>query len=255
MLCDYHIHSVYSDGSNTPEQLVEEAVNKGLEQIGISDHSYTFFDKSYCMQKEKIDEYLKSISDLKKRYENRIKIFCGIEQDYYSDESTKIYDYSIGSVHYVKVQDEYIPIDETKEILKNAADKYFFGDMLSLCELYFETLSNVITKTNCRIIGHFDLISKFNKNDAMFDENDSRYVDAWKKCADKLLKYDVPFEINTSSYYRGLRYDAYPKKEIREYIKQNNGKFILSSDSHDKKNICSNFDLFIDSDTVEVLFE
>ena len=36
---DLHMHTVFSDGKNTAEEMVQEAIRKGLETVGISDHS------------------------------------------------------------------------------------------------------------------------------------------------------------------------------------------------------------------------
>ena len=36
---DLHMHTVWSDGTNTAEEMVQEAIRKGLETVGISDHS------------------------------------------------------------------------------------------------------------------------------------------------------------------------------------------------------------------------
>ena len=38
MLTDLHIHSYYSDGTMSPQEIVEEAKNRGLEIISITDH-------------------------------------------------------------------------------------------------------------------------------------------------------------------------------------------------------------------------
>lgn len=38
MTADLHLHSIYSDGSYTPEELVKEAVKKGFKTIAIADH-------------------------------------------------------------------------------------------------------------------------------------------------------------------------------------------------------------------------
>lgn len=40
-LCDLHCHSVYSDGSLTPAELVEEAVRQGLTALALTDHDTT----------------------------------------------------------------------------------------------------------------------------------------------------------------------------------------------------------------------
>ena len=57
-------------------------------------------------------------------------------------------------------------------------------------------------------------------------------IAAWKKAVDKLLPFDVPFEINTGAISRGYRTSAYPHEDIIAYIKENGGRLILSSDSH-----------------------
>ena len=36
---DLHMHTVFSDGKNTAEEMVLEAIRRGLETVGISDHS------------------------------------------------------------------------------------------------------------------------------------------------------------------------------------------------------------------------
>ena len=37
---DLHMHTVFSDGKNTPEEMVQEAIRRGLDTVGISDHSH-----------------------------------------------------------------------------------------------------------------------------------------------------------------------------------------------------------------------
>lgn len=234
---DLHMHTAYCDGKDTPEDMVLSAVDKGLDTVGISSHSYTFFDESYCMQKEDIPRYIAELRYLRAKYFDRIHVLCGVEQDYYSDYPTDEFDYIIGSVHYIKVGDEYIPVDESVEILRAAVQKHFGGDVYALCELYFDTVADVAEKTRCDIIGHFDLISKFIEREPLFDTEHPRYVKAWKAAADRLVTYDVPFEINTGAISRGYRTQPYPDEEMIAYIKAKGGRLILSSDAHSKENI------------------
>ncbi len=229
---DLHTHTTYCDGKNTPEEMVLAAIDRGLRVIGISAHSYTGFDPSYCMQKEDAARYLAEVRYLRAAYYDRIRVLCGVEQDYYSEEPTDDFDYVIGSVHYLKCGGEYVPVDETPEILKTAAEQYFGGDIYALCEEYFRTAADVVSKTGCDIIGHFDLISKFTERTDLIDVNHPRYIAAWKAAADELLKSGAPFEINMGAMSRGYRTTPYPSAQMIDYIKAHGGELILSSDAH-----------------------
>lgn len=243
-LFDLHVHSVFSDGKDTPRDIVVSAIEKGVKTLGFSDHSYTEFDERYCIQRDKQAEYIRTINELKNEFSDKIEILCATEQDFYSTAPTSGYDYVIGSVHYVLIDGEYIPVDETADILKQTADKYFSGDILSLCEAYFENVGKVYEKTKCDIVGHFDLITKFNEQEQLFDENDPRYIRAYRKAVDKIITDCKVFEINTGAISRGYRTTPYPSENIRRYIRQKGGKFILSSDSHQKETLCFEFDKF-----------
>ena len=113
---------------------------------------------------------------------------------------------------------------------------------MALCENYFELVSHLVDKKKIDIIGHFDLLTKFNENDRIFDTTCERYKNAWLKAVDKLVEKDVFFEINTGAISRGYRTEPYPSKEIVEYIKRKGGKFVLSSDAHHANNIAFEFD-------------
>ena len=241
---DLHMHTCYCDGARAPEEMILSAIEKGLNTVGISGHSYTFFDESYCMQKAAVPRYLAECRYLRAKYFDRIHVLCGVEQDYYSDYPTDEFDYVIGSVHYVKVDEEYIPVDESVAILQDAVEKHFNGDIYALCELYFATVADVVNKTDCDIIGHFDLISKFIEREPLFDIRHPRYIAAWQKAVDTLLRYDVPFEINTGAISRGYRTSPYPNKDMIAYIKEHGGRFVLSSDAHSTDAIAYRFEEF-----------
>lgn len=241
---NFHTHCTFCDGKNTAEEMVLAAIDAGLETLGFSSHSYTFFDESYCIKKNEQDKYIAEIHRLKEKYNDKIEILCGIEQDYYSEESTDKFDYSIGSVHYLKFDDEYVPVDEGSDKHIYAINKFLNGDTLAFAELYFETVADVVNKTNCDIIGHFDLISKFREKQPIFDETSPRYINAWKKALDKLIPTGVPFEINTGAISRGVRTTPYPTPEMIDYIKSKGGKLIMSSDTHSKDSVTCCFDKY-----------
>ena len=126
--------------------------------------------------------------------------------------------------------------------MKDAAEKYFDGDIYALCEQYYETVADVADRTDCDIIGHFDLISKFIEKEPQFDVHHPRYIAAWQYAVDELLLFDIPFEINTGAMAHGYRSAPYPSAEIIAYIKKKGGKFVLSSDAHSADAVAYGFE-------------
>ena len=240
---DLHMHSVFSDGAHTPEEMAEEGLRRGLTMIGLSEHSFVETDDS-SMLPENEEKYRREMERLKRKYAGKIEIRCGLERDYLS-EVRGTYDYVIGSVHWLLMADGHrLSVDWTPERLEEDCSKYFAGDWYALAEAYYEKEADVARRTGCDIIGHFDLVSKFNEKQGWFDEQHPRYVSAWQKAADELLRTGKPFEINTGAISRGYRTDAYPARPIREYIRQRGGRLILSSDAHRKENIAFAFERF-----------
>lgn len=243
ILSDRHTHTTFSDGENTPEEMVQAAIAKGAACIGISDHSCVPFDPGYCMDPAQHKEYIETIAALKEKYSGQIEVQCGIEQDLDSDPVSDDYDYVIGSVHYLSCRGENIAVDLSPDILKHAAKKYFRGDFYSLAESYFARVGLLAEKQKIDIIGHFDLIRKFNRRGELFDPQNKRYRRAWKAAADRLLAAGIPFEINTSPLSCGQN-EPYPSMEIINYLDAHGAKFVISSDAHRAEDVCRDFGSF-----------
>lgn len=241
ILEDLHVHTTYCDGIDPPEEVVRAAIDLHLERIGFSGHSYVSFDESYCMSKESITAYKSEITRLKEKYKNKITVLCGIEQDIYSEMPVEDYDYVIGSVHYLKKNDIYLPLDETAEILSYGVDTLFHRDFYQMAENYYQLVSEMAQR-QVDIIGHFDLITKFNKDNRLFSENDSRYTAAARIAIDRLIAAGKVFEINTGGISRGYKIDPYPSISLLQYIIQKEGKLIFSSDAHSAQNLCFEFE-------------
>lgn len=239
---DFHTHTVYSDGKHTPEEMVLAAIEKGMDAIGFSEHSWVGFDPEPNMPIEKISAYQAEIRALQEKYRNQIRILCGIEQDYYTEQEAAGFDFIIGSVHYVCNNGIHIAVDDTPEILRRGIDEQFSGDVYALTDAYWSNVADVVRKTHCNLIGHLDLIRKFNRDGAFFDETNPRYQDAAVHAVDTLLETGVPFEINTGAISRGYQELPYPAPWLIEYIHSKGGQFLLSSDSHRKDTLCFRFE-------------
>lgn len=241
---DFHLHTNFCDGKNTPEEMINKAIEFGLSEIGFVHHSYTGFDDRYCIKEDKVDEYINVVNFLKEKYKDRIKIYCGVEKDYYSDCNLSKFDYSLGSVHYVQRNGVFLEVDESKEILVNGIKNLYGGDVYALISDYYENVGNLIDNGKPDIIAHFDLISKFNEDGDLFDENNIRYEYAWKKAVDKLIKQVNVFEINVGAISRGYKTKPYPSEKQIEYIKSLGGEFVYGSDAHTVESIGFNIEKF-----------
>lgn len=240
-MTDLHVHTIFCDGRDTPEEMVKSAVKKGLKQVGILCHSYVPFDDC-CISIERTDEFESEVKRLKEKYLGQIDVLLGVEADIFSPQSLDGFDYVIGSVHYLKHGGEYIAVDDTPQMLRDMIERYYGGDFYACAEDYFATVAKWLQKKP-DIIGHFDLIKKF-RREIPFDTENPRYKAAWQSAADKLLKLGVPFEVNTGGISRGWLAEPYPSREIADYIIAHGGKLILSSDAHRKEDIAAHFQEF-----------
>ena len=230
---NFHTHTTFCDGKNTGEDMVLAAIERKFSALGFSGHSYTAFDESYCMSKVGTKAYIEEIKRLQKLFDHKISIFCGVEQDFYSEEPVESFDYAIGSVHYIKKDGMFLPVDESAELIAKEIKEFFAGDSLAFAKVYFETVARVLEKTGANIIGHFDLLTKFNEKKTFFDTASKQYRYFGISAIETLLPFDKPFEINTGAMYRGLRFEPYPSMLFLKEIQKRGGKIILSSDSHD----------------------
>lgn len=237
----YHAHSHFSDGHNTLEEMVLSAINVGMKEIGFSDHAPMTFYCEWSMEPKQVKDYISEIQRLKEKYKDQITIYCGIEQDYFSVEPVN-YEYIIGSVHYVYKNDEYLPVDMSAKEMEESVKLHYNGDVYGYCEDYFELVGNLYEKTKCQIIGHFDLVTKFNEVMPLIDVNNERYVNAYKKALDKLLKAPVIFEINTGAISRGYRTSAYPDENMIDIIAKAGKPFIICSDTHNVESVAFNLE-------------
>ena len=225
-----HTHTVYCDGNNTPEELVKEAIERGFSALGFSGHSNTF-DMPISMSHESARIYRRVIGELKEKYKRSIRIYTGVEQDVYETEPTDEYDYVIASVHYLKLDGEYLPIDDTAPRFERLLS--LAGGGIALARNYFELVGNTLEYTRAEIIGHFDLLTKFNGDGKYFDENDPDYL---KYAADAMEKLrHIPFEVNTGAVSRGYKKCPYPSLTLLKMLRDMGGKVVYSSDCHSKE--------------------
>ncbi len=240
---NYHTHTIYCDGDNTPEEMINKAIELGFNYLGFSGHGHTDKDGSYCMSLETTKKYMQDITVLKEKYKDKITVLLGVEQDIISNDDVSSFDYVIGSSHYIEKNGKLYNVDGSKDEFEFIVNNLYNGSIIDFAKEYYQNVSAVVDKTNCQIIGHFDLISKnFERCNV---EETKEYLDIAKKAVDKLVEYNVPFEINTGAMSRGYRTSPYPSKEILKYIFEKGGKIIFNSDCHNINYLDNGFDMAV----------
>ena len=257
---DGHIHSPYCPHGTKDsfEMYVEQALNKGLEEITFTEHmpftSVFFEDKEFqdecAMSEEYVDSYIKDIKEIKKKYEGKIKINLGFEVDYVDglDEEIKemlnkygenIED-SILSVHFVKFNGNFECID-CLEFFESLLNK--LGSLEKVYDLYFETLLKSI-KADLGIykpkrIGHPTLIRIFNNKYPIEYKN----INLMEKVVKEIKDNGYEIDFNTAGLRKPYCKEIYPSGIFLELIKKYNVPVVYGSDSHKSEDVAKDFDI------------
>ena len=239
IISNLHTHSTFCDGRNTPEEIVLAAIDKGFSSIGFSSHGYTPYDLRYCMKDT--EGYIAEIRRLKGKYHDKIKILLGIEEDAFAPVNRADFDYVIGSSHYYCLGGNYLPIDSSYDYFK-ACLVAFNYDAVIMGEIYYSKFCDYIAKRKPDIIGHFDLITKFDDLDASLFFDNPEYCALAEKYVLKAAESGCLFEVNTGAITRGFRTTPYPSTHLLHVLKKENVKLILSSDSHSVDTLDGVFD-------------
>ena len=239
ILANYHTHTTFCDGKSTPQEIVEKAIENKMSVIGFSGHGYTGFDKTYCMTDT--DGYVKEVLRLKKLYSDRIDILLGVESDAHDPIERGIFDYVIGSSHYVEKDGSYYPVDSSPEHFDRCME-LFGGDAVLFAESYYSHFCEYVKKYNPDIVGHFDLVTKFDEDGRYGFLNNPRYHSVSEYYFDKILDTGALIELNTGAISRGYRTTPYPYVNLLRLLKRRGGRLILNSDSHHKDTLIFGFD-------------
>ncbi len=238
-----HTHTSYTDGTDAAEALVLEAIDRGFDSIGFSEHSFVRYSK-YPRQLTEPREalYGKEIRALREKYKERIDIFCGLEYEFYSETKVQGYDYLIGSVHYLDCGTRIDTFDHGLAEARDYIKEYFGGNGLAFAKKYFETVSRLPERGQFDILGHFDLLRKNNDQGKFFDTSDKEYL-ALGFAAIHALRGKIPlFELNTGAIARGYTLTPYPAMEfLKEFLACGFGA-VITSDCHNKAFLDCHFD-------------
>ena len=237
-----HTHSIFCDGKDTIEEMVRQAIQLQFSVLGFSGHGNSRNIDQYSMEDERVNQYIQEVRRIQVMYQDQIQIYCGIEQDALGRKyDHKDFDYIIGSVHYIPVKESFGCIDQSKEMTEKILKEGYQGDYIALAQAYYEEVMKLAEEEEVDIIGHLDLLMKFNEDEEMISMNDERYLKLAYRCIDALIAKNKIFEVNTGAMARGYRLTPYPHQTLLRYIHEKGGRICLNSDCHDKHKLDHGF--------------
>ena len=216
ILADYHTHTIYSHGKGTIEDNVKVAISKGIETLGISDHSYGHL--TYGVKRDDIFKMREEIDILNEKYKNKIKILLGVESNILDDKGNIDYDDKIG------------------DVLDYVMAGYHFGSKPTNVKALINHANNYVFKTEkAKEYNTLGIINAMKNNDIFIITHPGDKGDVYIEEIAKVAKNtDTRLEINSS---HGFLNSSQLVK-----IKGIGNKFIIGSDAHIPQNV-GNFDL------------
>ena len=252
MKIDYHMHFEYGDYDiNWVQGFFDAAKRRGIDEIGITEHSHTFpefkqlyyddliLDDSFVgkfqqkwLKKNKfkhtLDDYFNFMTQLKLNHNVKI----GIEVCNFQDQSAakKIldnysFDYIIGSVHFLKGW-----AYDSSEI----KDEWNNHDLHEIYEWYTQEVEKLASSQIYDVLGHPFNIRLF-KNIPAFDV--TNYLE---RVAQALKSAHMAVDVNTGTRYRYPIQEISPYPDFMKIAADYELPIIISSDAH-KPEDCGNF--------------
>ena len=244
---NYHSHTTFSDGKHSIKKMVQSAINAKLISLGISDHSPVPIESNWNMKSDNVKKYLKEIKTLSEN-NNTIELFAGIEIDFLKGEKPlekqflSQFDYTIGSLHYIKTDNGWNVIDKSKQDFIDILNTRFNGNINTLFTNFSTLQCEMIEMYKPDILGHIDLITKFNQKINLFDETDKKFLHSMYDVIEVAKAHNTIIEINTGAISRGYKKVPYPSIPILKRCIERDIRLVINSDAHNQKGINSFFD-------------
>ena len=242
-VCSVHTHSTMCDGKDPLSEMARAACEAGAVSFGASGHSHTEvpWDQGGVLPLD-LTEYRDELLRLREAYAGRMEVLLGIEQDSLSPQSVPEWaDYWIGSVHNLRRPEGFASVDYSPEKLEKDCRTMFRGDFLAMVEAYFGDVAAMAARKPT-ILGHIDLIAKFNEDGYFFDEADPGYRAAALGALHGADPKETLLEINTGAMSRGYRSAPYPALFLLREWRAMGGKIILTVDAHSAETVVFGYD-------------
>ena len=226
------------------EQMVQAALSAGLTSLGFSIHTPMPYEDGWgwTIAPERLPDYQVEAQRLAEVYRGRIAVYCGAEWEMISPIPLEGFDYVIGSLHHISQNGEDYSVDGAPEATAEYLKSVFQGDADAAAEAYFHQYLELAKVDEVDIVGHFDLLTKFDELNDFYHADSPRFHAAAMEAMDALVLAGKIIEINTGAISRGYRTTPYPSRALLTELKRMGGRITISSDSHSADSVAFGFD-------------
>lgn len=262
---NYHTHTTFCDGKNSPEELVRWAVERNFTALGFSAHSLFPFTSPLHLPADEHEKYCEEIRRLKEKFSDKIRIFVGFESEFLLPRYLPLKanydkfrpDFLIGAVHMLSGEsatalgfhgnfgDGHFSVDGPAEHVKEGIAEVFGGDGQLACRVYFASVRKMVATCDFDIVAHPDVLRRRNSAVGFFDEIAPWYIEELEKTATAFKGKIV--EINTGGIARNCVSTPYPSPTFLRLIRECGGKICINSDCHRKEYLDAAYDVALDA--------
>jgi histidinol-phosphatase (PHP family) len=193
------------------------------------------------MKPERLESYRNEIRDLRERFGNRLNIWLGAELDYLPTPGVRRFqqdelfwagfDYFVASVHFLGGRDSSRAFDGTEEEFMAILQDDYRGEIREMTADYYQRLSHVPELPGAVIVGHLDVIKRWNATGTYFNDEEPWYREQVEAALNALKYSGILVELNTAGWRKGLG-EPYPAIWILERCRDLGIPVTVSSDSH-----------------------
>lgn len=242
-----HTHTDAVDGQSCARRMIESAIAKGMTAVGFAEHAVQKIDPRYGLTDAAEAHYIDEVKQLQQEYAGRIVIRLGIERDAFSHCDRSKFEYVLGSAHYIRLPDDTIlTVDGDPVRWKQMVEDNFAGDVGEVVRRYYAALADYVTDYRPEIIGHFDLVTKYNDITHMIDVDSPAYMKPALASLERCAASGGLLEINTGAISRGYRTEPYPAIPLLQAWREMGGQVTIGTDSHHESTVDAAFDLAVD---------
>lgn len=237
-MVDYHMHTDFSgDSTANPDSMILTSIQKGANEICITDHCDPCYPDTSINFDLKRDDYFDFLEKAAHKYKNKIKIKKGMELGLQDGDVLEIcneiaheypYDFIIASFHCLDGEDLYLK-DYDKVPREETLHRFY--------EANYEILSKF--KHYC-IVGHLSIIDRYIGEIPPYDDVYPLIEEILKL----IISDGKGIEINTSAKRYGLGDRTTPTIPILKLYKKLGGEIItFGSDAHREEDILYDYDV------------